>query len=91
MAQQRYAAFQREVWEVLKRIDLNRVRDPRFVRQLTFLKLVGPSALPIDEYDRVSTCDTIAITIVFSFTQCLLFMLFNNIEFYSVSIKEVNL
>lgn len=54
MAQQRYSQFQRELWEKIQTIDKNRIFDDKLYRQIRFMSIIGPNALPPDQFDRVS-------------------------------------
>ncbi|KAI4493970.1 hypothetical protein M0802_009346 [Mischocyttarus mexicanus] len=51
-AQQLYADFQNQAWQLISRIDINNIRDPTIRRRLRYLSVVGPSALPLDQLDR---------------------------------------
>ncbi|KAL2720191.1 angiotensin-converting enzyme isoform X1 [Vespula squamosa] len=51
-AQQLYADFQNQAWQLISRIDSNNIRDPIIRRRLRYLSVVGPSALPLDQLDR---------------------------------------
>lgn len=52
-AQQRFSDFQRHLWEQVQTVDKNRVLDDGIYRQLRFLSVIGPNALPADQLDRV--------------------------------------
>lgn len=54
MAQQRYSEFQRELWEKVQTIDKSRIFDDNLYRQVRFMSIIGPNALPPDQFDRVS-------------------------------------
>ncbi|XP_012251807.2 angiotensin-converting enzyme [Athalia rosae] len=51
-AQQQYSEFQNQAWQLIKRLDINSIRDPTIRRRLRFLSVVGPAALPPDQLDR---------------------------------------
>nr|XP_050869906.1 angiotensin-converting enzyme isoform X1 [Vespula vulgaris]XP_050869908.1 angiotensin-converting enzyme isoform X1 [Vespula vulgaris] len=51
-AQQLYADFQNQAWQLISRIDSNNIMDPIIRRRLRYLSVVGPSALPLDQLDR---------------------------------------
>lgn len=53
-AQRLYADFQLQAWLLISKIDINAIRDPVIRRRLRYLFVVGPSALPPDQLDRVS-------------------------------------
>lgn len=53
-AQRLYADFQYQAWLLISRIDINSVQDPIIRRRLRYLFIVGPSALPPDQLDRVN-------------------------------------
>lgn len=53
-AQRLYADFQYQAWLLISKIDVNSVRDPIIRRRLRYLSVVGPSALPPDQLDRVN-------------------------------------
>lgn len=58
-AQRIYADFQNQAWFLISRIDKDNIRDPVIRRRLRYLSVVGPSALPPDQLDRVNNyCDT---------------------------------
>lgn len=54
MAQQRFSEFQRELWEKIQTIDKNAIFDDNLYRQVKFMSIIGPNALPPDQFDRVS-------------------------------------
>lgn len=54
LAQQRYTDFQRELWEKIQTIDKNRIYDDKLYRQVRYMSITGPNALPPDQFDRVS-------------------------------------
>lgn len=54
LAQQRYSEFQRELWEKVQTIDKSRIFDDKLYRQVRFMSIIGPNALPPDQFDRVS-------------------------------------
>lgn len=43
-----------QAWLLISKIDINAIRDPVIRRRLRYLFVVGPSALPPDQLDRVS-------------------------------------
>ncbi|XP_050664314.1 angiotensin-converting enzyme [Leptidea sinapis] len=51
-AQQRYTLFQRGLWEVAQQLPRGAIRDFPTFRQLRFLSIIGPAALPPDQLDR---------------------------------------
>lgn len=53
-AQQRYADFQRVVWDEMRHIEKDRILDPKLFRQVFLMSNIGASALPPDQLDRVS-------------------------------------
>lgn len=53
MAQQRHSQFQRELWEKIQTIDKNRIFDDKLYRQVRYMSIIGPNALPPDQFDRV--------------------------------------
>lgn len=57
-AQQRYSDFQRTVWEQMKRVDASKIYDPKLYRQVRLMSIIGPSALPPDQLDRVGFYNT---------------------------------
>lgn len=52
MAQQRYSQFQRELWEKIQTIDKGRIYDDKLYRQVRFMSIIGPNALPPEQFDR---------------------------------------
>ncbi|XP_031632391.1 homeobox protein 2-like [Contarinia nasturtii] len=54
LAQQRYSYYQRELWEKIQTIDKSRIYDDKLYRQVRFMSIIGPNALPPDQFDRVS-------------------------------------
>ncbi|XP_055305685.1 probable serine/threonine-protein kinase clkA [Sitodiplosis mosellana] len=54
LAQQRYSQFQRELWEKIQTIDKSHIYDDKLYRQVRFMSIIGPNALPPDQFDRVS-------------------------------------
>lgn len=57
LAQQRYSQFQRELWEKIQTIDKSHIYDDKLYRQVRFMSIIGPNALPPDQFDRVSWVD----------------------------------
>lgn len=53
-AQQRYALFQRGLWQLISGVGRQRITDPQIWRQLRYMSVIGPSALPPDQLDRVN-------------------------------------
>lgn len=53
-AQQRYSDFQRQLWLQMRQIDTNFIYDEKLFRQVKLMSIIGPSALPPDQLDRVS-------------------------------------
>lgn len=53
-AQQQYAEFQNQAWQLISRLDQFNQRDPHLRRRLRYLSAVGPAALPPDQLDRVN-------------------------------------
>lgn len=51
-AQQLYTLFQRSLWEEAQKFPRNFLRDDTLFRQLKFLSVIGPAALPPDQLDR---------------------------------------
>lgn len=60
-AQRVYADFQNQAWYLISRIDRNNIRDPSIRRRLRYLSIVGPSALPPDQLDRVINKNELSI------------------------------
>lgn len=54
-AQQRYSDFQRLLWLQMRQIDTSFIYDEKLFRQVKLMSIIGPSALPPDQLDRVST------------------------------------
>lgn len=48
-----YSDFQRKVYSIMTRLNQDNVIDPNLRRQLKFLSLPGPAALPPDQLSRV--------------------------------------
>lgn len=53
-AQQRYSDFQRLLWLQMRQIDTSFIYDEKLYRQVKLMSIIGPSALPPDQLDRVS-------------------------------------
>lgn len=51
-AQLEYGAFQRELSRIMRRVREDEVRSPQLRRQLHFLSVAGPSALPPEKLER---------------------------------------
>lgn len=51
-AQQRYANFQRLLWDQMRQIDQSRIFDPNLYRQVRLMSIIGTNALPPDQLDR---------------------------------------
>lgn len=51
-AQQRYADFQRALWDQMKLIDQSRLFDNNLYRQVRLMSVIGVNALPPDQLDR---------------------------------------
>lgn len=52
-AQQRYNDFQRLLWDQMRHIDQSKIFDDKLYRQVRLMSIIGPSALPPDQLDRV--------------------------------------
>lgn len=52
-AQQLYSDFQHGVWELFTRVRNANIPDITTYRQIRFMSVVGPAALPPDQLDRV--------------------------------------
>lgn len=61
LAQQRYSQFQRELWEKIQTIDKSHIYDDNLYRQVRYMSIIGPNALPPDQFDRVSLSDSMKI------------------------------
>jgi len=48
-----YSDFQRKVYSIMTRLNQNNIIDPNLRRQLKFLSMPGPAALPPDQLSRV--------------------------------------
>lgn len=48
-----YSEFQRKVFSIMTRLNLDNVIDPNLRRQLKFLSMPGPAALPQEQLSRV--------------------------------------
>lgn len=48
-----YSEFQRKVFSIMKRLNMDNVIDPNLRRQLKFLSMPGPAALSPDQLSRV--------------------------------------
>lgn len=48
-----YSEFQRKVFSIMTRLNQDNVIDPNLRRQLKFLSMPGPAALPHDQLSRV--------------------------------------
>lgn len=53
LAQLEYADYQRAVWEVLNKVRREQVPEGQIWRQIQFLSVIGPAALPPELLDRV--------------------------------------
>lgn len=60
-AQRIYADFQNQAWFLISRIDKDNIADPVIRRRLRYLSVVGPSALPPDQLDRVKNENELSI------------------------------
>ena len=49
-----YSDFQHGVWELLSKVGNGNIPDIATYRQIRFMSVVGPAALPAEELDRVS-------------------------------------
>jgi hypothetical protein len=54
LAQLEYADYQRAVWGVLNKVPLEQAQEGPIWRQVQFLSVIGPAALPPELLDRVS-------------------------------------
>jgi len=50
-----YAEYQRAVWQILNNVTREQVPEQRIWRQVKFLSVIGPAALPPELLDRVSS------------------------------------
>jgi len=50
-----YAEYQRAVWQILNKVAREQVPDRQIWRQVQFLSVIGPAALPPELLDRVSS------------------------------------
>lgn len=48
-----YSEFQRKVFSIINRLNLENVIDPNLRRQLKYLSMPGPAALPQEQLSRV--------------------------------------
>lgn len=48
-----YSEFQRKVFSIMTRLNLDNVIDPNLRRQLKYLSMPGPAALPREQLSRV--------------------------------------
>lgn len=48
-----YSEFQRKVFSIMTRLNLDNIIDPNLRRQLKHLSMPGPAALPPDQLSRV--------------------------------------
>lgn len=48
-----YSEFQRKVFSIMTRLNTENVIDPNLRKQLKFLSMPGPAALPQDQLSRV--------------------------------------
>jgi hypothetical protein len=55
LAQLEYADYQRAVWQILNRVTRDQVPERQIWRQIQFLSVIGPAALPPELLDRVSS------------------------------------
>ncbi|XP_055685323.1 uncharacterized protein DDB_G0284459-like [Lutzomyia longipalpis] len=52
-AQQRYSEFQRAIWDRMRFVDRSTIFDDHLYRQVNLMSIIGASALPPDQLDRV--------------------------------------
>jgi hypothetical protein len=50
-----YADYQRAVWQILNKLTSEQVPERQIWRQIQFLSVIGPAALPPELLDRVSS------------------------------------
>jgi hypothetical protein len=55
LAQLEYVDYQRAVWEIVNKITREQVQEGPIWRQIRFLSVIGPAALPPELLDRVSS------------------------------------
>lgn len=55
VAQLEYAEYQRAVWQILNKVTREQVPERQIWRQIQFLSVIGPAALPPELLDRVSS------------------------------------
>jgi hypothetical protein len=55
LAQLEYAEYQRAVWQILNKLTREQVPEQQIWRQVQFLSVIGPAALPPELLDRVSS------------------------------------
>lgn len=68
-----FSEFQRKVFSIMSRLNLENIIDPNLRRQLKFLSMPGPAALPQDQLSRVRIVDNkIAQTFCLKFNELLL-------------------
>ncbi|XP_015596207.1 angiotensin-converting enzyme [Cephus cinctus] len=69
-AQRKYAEFQNRAWQMINKLDLSKIRDPAVRRRLRYLSVVGPAALPPDQFDRYNRILNDLLTIYNSASIC---------------------
>jgi hypothetical protein len=65
LAQLEYTDYQRAVWGILNKVSRDQVQEGRIWRQIQFLSVIGPAALPPELLDRVSCVFTRQSELVF--------------------------
>ncbi|XP_066994764.2 angiotensin-converting enzyme [Anabrus simplex] len=69
-SQLEYGDFQRALWDIVRKIPADQLQDPRLARQLHFLSVVGPSALPPEQLERYNRLINDMLTVYYRASIC---------------------